>query len=149
MKRKNANSNKFTNASGVERDLAKKLADQLGCQFVSAPHKCGYDAVFEKDGMISVVECKVRTFPHNQYDTSIIEKKKFDNLMTYVDGKLVTKILYIMFFSDDVALVWNLSNVDAKWTNDDFVKTTMGDRSKVSKEVAYLSNESATKIILK
>lgn len=140
--------NKFSKASDIERALAKKLATQLGCEFVGTPYKCGYDAVFAKDGLVSVVECKVRTFESTRYDTSIIEKKKYDDLMTYLDGRLCQKILYVMFFSDNTALIWNLSNVDPKWTNADFVKTTMGDRSKVDKRVAYLDNETAIKIEL-
>lgn len=146
-KRKSAN-NKFSNASDIERALAKKLATQLGCEFVGTPYKCGYDAVFAKDGLVSVVECKVRTFESDRYDTSIIEKKKYDDLMTYLDGRLCQKILYVMFFTDDVAIVWNLEKTDVNWTTDPFVKTTMGDRSKVDKLVSYLPNDKGTKIQL-
>lgn len=142
----NPNAGKFAAASAQERVLGKQLADMLGCTFIGAPEKCHYDAVFAKDDVVSVVEFKVRTFPHNRYDSGMIEKDKFNNLLAKLDGNMCHRALYVMFFSDGIALVWNLSKVSPNWFKEDFVKTTMGDRSKKTKTVANLPNSDATLI---
>ena len=139
---------RFQEASEKERILIRQLADLLGVQFIPAPEKCRYDAVFERDGVVSIVEAKVRSFPHDRYETALLEKAKFDGLISYLDGNMCHKALYVSFYTDDVALVWNLQKIEPKWTNGEFVKTTMGNRSKKEKIVAYLPIQNAVLIRL-
>lgn len=147
-RKQNPNAAKFAAASQIERVLGKQLADLLGCNFIGAPEKCHYDAVFAKDNVVSVVEFKVRTFAHNKYDSGMIEKPKYENLLAKIDNNMCHKSLYIMFYSDGYAAIWNLSKITPHWFKEDFVKTTMGDRSKKTKTVANLPLSSATLIKL-
>lgn len=150
MKKRQQNGYKFEQAGAVERDLAKKLAKILDCQFVPAPQLCNYDCVFEKNGIISIVECKVRTFEHDRYDTCLIERPKHEKLLSFLYNNQCHKVLYIMFYSNNVALVWNLANhQEPMWHEGEFVKTTMGDRTGKQKTVAYLNVKDARMIDLK
>lgn len=132
-------SDPFDAAGHVERTQLKKLADKLGVdQCVMAPKKCPYDAVFEKDGVVSVIEAKVRSLYSDAFEDLMIEKPKFDSLINILKTNMAHKILYVNFFKDGYAIVHNLAKMTPTFVKQELVKQTMGDHRTISKEVAYL-----------
>lgn len=149
MKKNNYNVNKFVEASQKERIMLRKLALRLGATMISAPHNCQYDAVYERNDTVSIVESKIRTFDSDKYNTVLIERGKYTSLMQNFWDKRCDKVLYICFYTDGFAYVFNLAKMNEPfWQDERHVKTTMGNNKKVDKVVGYLNPMFATKINL-
>ena len=107
--------NPFTEAGETERVFLKRLAKKLSCNHILMPSKCKYDALLEKNRKIYVTEAKVRNFNSDKYDSAMIEKNKYDSLMTLVAEYHAHEALYVFFFTDNKALVFNLRDICPKW----------------------------------
>lgn len=101
----------------------------------------GFDCVTKKFGMF--IELKSR---NTHYDTLLLEKKKYDFLVTKAE-ELGLKAWYVNYtpkgvwsfpLSDMTDLVW-----EEKWLP---VTTEFTNKSKMMKEVTFLSIESGTEI---
>ena len=127
--------NPFEAASDIEREHLKKLAFKLNCNHILMPSKCKYDSLFEKNKKIYSVEAKVRACSSGRYDSAMIEKNKYDSLMSLVADYHCDEALYVFFFTDKKALVFDLRNIHPVWERMDLVKNTVRDNGTVSKTI--------------
>jgi hypothetical protein len=131
----------FEKASTTERGQLDMLAYYLGCCFVPTPTRkmCCIDGFFYKNGKTYAVEAKVRTCRYDRYDSILLEKQKYRNMMnTIIDNDLADEMLYVQFFKDGIVVIFNLNTGDWKWQYEMHNKTSVVDNGKVMKEVGYL-----------
>ena len=81
-------------------------------------HDCNVDT---KDKSF-VVEIKVRTPDHDRYKTVILKKAKYEHLMSGV-GEGFTP-LYVNFYADGVAAIWNLATAPIYHKREIYVRKT-------------------------
>jgi hypothetical protein len=124
-KQKWINSNKFNEAGELEREFIIKIAKILNVEYTLTNSSCAYDAVFVKDGITSMVESKVRYFHSGTFESAMIEKEKYDNLLKLQKQNGATKVLYIFFFNDNKALIFNLNNITPVWEEKELNKNTV------------------------
>ena len=69
-----------------------------------------------------VVEIKVRTPAHDKYSTVIIKRAKYDYLMSGITDGFIP--LYVNFYSDNTAVIWNLAKVRVVGKSMKYVRVT-------------------------
>lgn len=139
--------NFFQRASIIERDYLSALAMKLKIDsYYPQPNLSPFDCIFIKGEITSAIESKVRNYYADDFDTTLIEKGKYDSLMKILQGKLVSRVLYVEFFQKDkMCLIYNLSKIpELEWKSEDFVKNTVVDRGKISKIVGYVPKSLCT-----
>lgn len=95
-------------------------------------HDCNVDTTDKS----YAVEIKVRTPEHNTYKTVILKKAKYDYLMSGI-GEGFTP-LYVNFYSDGIALVWNLATAPIYHKREIYVrKTEMNSNSEMEWQEFY------------
>ena len=127
--------NEFTKASQIERAKMEKLFEKFNVSIYSFTKDDSYDqhdGVFinSKDENI-MFEVKVRNVTSTQYKTTVIEKSKYDYLMSQTD-----KVPYLfIFFSDGTYFPHRLDkNNDYKQSAMGAPKTTAGDQTRITKQ---------------
>lgn len=98
-----------------ERDygMFERLAHKTGwfSSWTRTPRYSSFDVdATGKNGKKVSVELKYRLMPHDEYDAYFIESDKLaDGLLGYlIEGRIP---LYINFFNDGKALIWNLAEL--------------------------------------
>lgn len=137
------NLNLFHTAGQNERARISILCRRLGLEYISMPSSCKYDAlVSDGNETVAIIESKVRQFKHDKFDSTLIEKKKYDDLLNRYFQNECHKVLYVEFYSDQVARIFSLGKIqEPKWSKKDLNNTTMGSNDFYSKEVGYLDYE--------
>ena len=133
------------------REKMKLLCSQLGWGY-SEPDslRLAFDCFVTVDNKKYIVELKNRSPKYEQYDEYILEKDKYDRVMSWKHRLQAAGALYCNFFGD-TAYIFNLDNPDitarpAKaYMND----VTARSRSyKVQKDVYYINKSLAKKVTL-
>lgn len=133
------------------REKMKLLCSQLGWKY-SEPDslRLAFDCFVTIAGKRYVVELKNRSPKYEQYDEYILEKDKYDRVMSWKHRLRAAGALYCNFFGN-TAYIFNLDNPDittrpAKaYMND----VTARSRSyKVQKDVYYINKSIAKKVTL-
>ena len=133
------------------REKMKLLCSQLGWEY-SEPDslRLAFDCFVTVAGHKYVVEIKNRDVKYEQYDEYILEKDKYDRVMSWKHRLQAAGALYCNFFGN-TAYIFNLDNPDittrpAKaYMND----VTARSRSyKVQKDVYYINKSIAKKVTL-
>ena len=133
------------------REKMKLLCSQLGWEY-SEPDslRLAFDCFVTISGHKYVVELKNRSPKYEQYDEYILEKDKYDRVMSWKHRLQAAGALYCNFFGN-TAYIFNLDNPDittrpAKaYMND----VTARSRSyKVQKDVYYINKSLAKKVTL-
>ena len=70
-----------------------------------------HDYTFERDGRLFIVEVKVRLMASTDYQTTLLEKRKYDYLIDLADSKGGTALLHIFFTKDRKMAFVNLSKL--------------------------------------
>ncbi len=127
--------NKFTKASQLEREKMEKLFNKFNVAIYSFTDENSFDKhdgifINSKDENI-MFEVKVRNVTSTQYKTTVIEKNKYDYLMSQSD-----KVPYLfIFFSDGTYFPHRLDkNNNYKQTAMGAPKTTSGDQTRITKQ---------------
>ena len=107
--------NPFQDAGNIERCHLRRLATALNCNCIVMPSNCSYDALFEKDEIVMCIESKVRHFASDKYDSAMLEQDKYDKLMGLLAKFNCHKVMYVFFFTDGKALMFNLKKITPKW----------------------------------
>lgn len=131
-------SNPFEKAGDIERCMLGRLADRLGCKFITLPSKCPYDSLFEKEGITAMVESKVRSCSSDRYDSAMLEKHKYESLMNLLSKHHSNKAWYVFFFNDNKAIIFNLKNINPVWETKSLMKNTVVNKGYVEKEICYI-----------
>lgn len=134
---------KFKKASLLERSKMEQVFNKEGIvnyNFTSAESKERHDGTFEnKKGTKITFEVKVRNIDVNKYDTTIIEKSKFDYLITQTNPYL------FVFYENDVYLSHRLKkNNNYVFSTKMAPRATMGDNTIIKKimvEIPIIDNE--------
>ena len=133
------------------REKMKLLCSQLGWEY-SEPDslRLAFDCFVTVAGKKYVVELKNRSPKYEQYDEYILEKDKYDRVMSWKHRLRAAGALYCNFFGN-TAYIFNLDNPDittrpAKaYMND----VTARSRSyKVQKDVYYINKSLAKKVTI-
>ena len=133
------------------REKMKLLCSQLGWEY-SEPDslRLAFDCFVTIAGHKYVVEIKNRDVKYEQYDEYILEKDKYDRVMSWKHRLQAAGALYCNFFGN-TAYIFNLDNPDittrpAKaYMND----VTARSRSyKVQKDVYYINKSIAKKVTI-
>lgn len=133
------------------REKMKLLCQQLGWEY-SEPDslRLAFDCFVTVNNKKYVVELKNRSPKYEQYDEYILEKDKYDRVMSWKHRLQAAGALYCNFFGN-TAYIFNLDNPDittrpAKaYMND----VTARSRSyKVQKDVYYINKSIAKKVTL-
>ena len=133
------------------REKMKLLCSQLGWEY-SEPDslRLAFDCFVTVNNKKYVVELKNRSPKYEQYDEYILEKDKYDRVMSWKHRLQAVGALYCNFFGN-TAYIFNLDNPDitthpAKaYMND----VTARSRSyKVQKDVYYINKSIAKKVTL-
>ena len=133
------------------REKMKLLCRQLGWEY-SEPDslRLAFDCFVTIAGHKYIVELKNRSPKYEQYDEYILEKDKYDRVMSWKHRLQASGVLYCNFFGN-TAYIFNLDNPDitarpAKaYMND----VTARSRSyKVQKDVYYINKSLAKKVTL-
>ena len=133
------------------REKMKLLCSQLGWEY-SEPDslRLAFDCFVTINNRKYVVELKNRSPKYEQYDEYILEKDKYDRVMSWKHRLQAAGALYCNFFGN-TAYIFNLDNPDittrpAKaYMND----VTAQSRSyKVQKDVYYINKSLAKKVTL-
>ena len=133
------------------REKMKLLCSQLGWEY-SEPDslRLAFDCFVTANNKKYVVELKNRSPKYEQYDEYILEKDKYDRVMSWKHRLRADGALYCNFFGN-TAYIFNLDNPDittrpAKaYMND----VTARSRSyKVQKDVYYINKSIAKKVVL-
>ncbi len=137
--------NKFQRASIREREVLTTLFNKAKAQdytFTNVDGYASYDAMLTgRTGTVYMVECKVRNVNSDTYLTTMIEKYKFDYLISTTKGTNIKPNLTVVF-KDNLMFNTTLSEdmeyeIGWAWCP----KTTMGDDEYVYKEVVYITIE--------
>ena len=133
------------------REKMKLLCSQLGWEY-SEPDslRLAFDCFVTVAGRKYVVELKNRSPKYEQYDEYILEKDKYDRVMSWKHRLQATGALYCNFFGN-TAYIFNLDDPDIttrpakSYMND----VTARSRSyKVQKDVYYINKSLAKKVTL-
>ena len=133
------------------REKMKLLCSQLGWEY-SEPDslRLAFDCFITVNNKKYIVEIKNRDVKYEQYDEYILEKDKYDRVMSWKHRLQAAGALYCNFFGN-TAYIFNLDNPDitarpAKaYMND----VTARSRSyKVQKDVYYINKSIAKKVTL-
>ena len=133
------------------REKMKLLCSQLGWEY-SEPDslRLAFDCFVTVNNKKYVVELKNRSPKYEQYDEYILEKDKYDRVMSWKHRLRAAGALYCNFFGN-TAYIFNLDNPDittrpAKaYMND----VTARSRSyKVQKDVYYINKSLAKKVTI-
>lgn len=140
----------FQQASLREREQLVRLAYTIGAHaFYIQPSRSPYDFTIVKGETIDILEAKFRNCAHDKYPTTMIELEKYNRIKGLWKDKMCTRALYVEFFTDDIALIYNLATVEPKeWVRQKLVKNTAVDNGKIVKVVGFLEKEKAVKIKL-
>ena len=133
------------------REKMKLLCSQLGWEY-SEPDslRLAFDCFVTVNNKKYVVELKNRSPKYEQYDEYILEKDKYDRVMSWKHRLQAAGALYCNFFGN-TAYIFNLDNPDITTRP---VKAYMNDvtarsRSyKVQKDVYYINKSLAKKVTL-
>lgn len=133
------------------REKMKLLCSQLGWEYSEpASLRLAFDCFVTVNNKKYVVELKNRSPKYEQYDEYILEKDKYDRVMSWKHRLQAAGALYCNFFGN-TAYIFNLDNPDittrpAKaYMND----VTARSRSyKVQKDVYYINKSLAKKVTL-
>ena len=133
------------------REKMKLLCSQLGWEYTEPDSlRLAFDCFVTVNNKKYVVELKNRSPKYEQYDEYILEKDKYDRVMSWRHRLQAAGALYCNFFGN-TAYIFNLDNPDittrpAKaYMND----VTARSRSyKVQKDVYYISKSIAKKVVL-
>lgn len=140
--------NKFEQAGIEEREKLTRLYSTLGITDYGFTPIKGYakvDSFYrDEDGVKYIVEAKVRKNYINDYATHMIQRDKYDELVTYYRKGCTP--LYINFFRDGV-VIYNLTErIEAdslEWVTLDCNKTTVVDAGKTAKLVSNILYDKA------
>ena len=144
--------NRFQIAELKGRDLFEKAL--LGSGITDYEFTDGrYDRVdvfFTADTLAYCGEIKYRKYPSTQsfFQTEgvVLEKNKYDDMMSLHHRSGYTPV-YIHIFSDDICAMYDISNVEPRWVEEERMgKTTMGDTTKIKKIVGYLPLDAASNV---
>ena len=133
------------------REKMKLLCSQLGWEY-SEPDslRLAFDCFVTVNNKKYVVELKNRSPKYEQYDEYILEKDKYERIMSWKHRLQAAGALYCNFFGN-TAYIFNLDNPDIttrpakSYMND----VTARSRSyKVQKDVYYINKSLAKKVTL-
>ena len=133
------------------REKMKLLCSQLGWEY-SEPDslRLAFDCFVTIAGHKYVAELKNRSPKYEQYDEYILEKDKYDRVMSWKHRLQAAGALYCNFFGN-TAYIFNLDNPDitTRPTKAYMNDVTARSRSyKVQKDVYYINKSLAKKVTL-
>ena len=133
------------------REKMKLLCSQLGWEY-SEPDslRLAFDCFVTVNNKKYVVELKNRSPKYEQYDEYILEKDKYDRVMSWKHRLQAAGALYCNFFGN-TAYIFNLDNPDitTRPTKAYMNDVTARSRSyKVQKDVYYINKSLAKKVTL-
>jgi hypothetical protein len=106
--------NKFDKASEIERQYLSNIPGLTN--FVPSDNTDFHDGICYFSATTVIAEAKVRTFCKDKYPTAIIEKAKFDNLIT-TKKYLGMNVYYFAYYPEDrVCYVFDMYNTKHKVT---------------------------------
>lgn len=145
--------NAFVKASKKERRILATIFAKCNVKDIEYSDEEGnarWDFKFtSKSDKPYIGDIKCRNIAHNKYDDVLIESKKVEWLVKEAKKTDSVPIL-ICSYTDDIALIWDLTNVPSTHTKQ--VKrcpeTTCGSRRWVNKDVYFLDVKAGKKIQL-
>jgi hypothetical protein len=140
---------KFDKASEIERKYLQKIPGITN--FIPSDNSDFHDGIIYTKNNTVIAEAKVRTFGVNKFKTAIIEKSKFDNLIS-TKKYLGLDVYYFAYYPEDkICYVFDMYNTKHKVTFDMMLpKTTMGHTYLVPTDVIeYDFNDAIGKYKLK
>lgn len=141
--------NPFKTAGNIERLYITKLAEKLEVtNYILTHEKCSYDALFSKNDVLMLIEAKVRKCDSLRYDSAMIEKNKYDRLITLLNEYHAHKAIYVFFFNDNKALLFNLKHITPVWSQMNLYRNTVQDSVIDSKTIYNIPFEQGTMINL-
>lgn len=145
--------NKFLMAEMSGRTLFEQALKNSGITeytFTTNPYD-RVDVFFTAGTTPYAGEIKFRSYPSTKefFTTEgvVLEKHKYDDMKTIQHLSGYTP-LYIHIFSDGVVALFDLSSGNPTWIEEvnKYERTTMGDRTKIRKAVAYLPLPNASNV---
>lgn len=122
---------------------ASRFAFEKGMRFFRCKKKEGFVGylIGEREGIVPL-EVKVRSFPSDRFDTSLIEKLKIDKLKKHAAVYGHGSAWYAEAFTDDVMYVYDLTMLPLEWTVEEVNANTLDSRSvKKNKMIAFVQKE--------
>ena len=101
-----------------------------------------------------LVEVKIREFPHDRYDTSILEESKINRIKTITDNikskkGIDIKIIYLAKYTDNIILIWDVDNYEQIVEKECPVTSTGVDKGMITKRLMEYNINKSQKIKLK
>lgn len=133
------------------REKMKLLCSQLGWEYSEPDNlRLAFDCFVTIAGKRYVVELKNRSPKYEQYDEYILEKDKYDRVMSWKHRLQAAGALYCNFFGN-TAYIFNLDNPDITTRPDKAYMNDVTARSrsyKVQKDIYYINKSLAKKVTL-
>jgi hypothetical protein len=101
----------------TERTKLQQLFKQLNIKNVTYTPEgkpVAYDAFIKKNNKTIWIEVKVRQNTSDKYPDYLLEQAKYNNITKRFTSPN-DQILYINFFTDNTAIIFNLTNRKIKW----------------------------------
>ncbi len=129
------------------KEIIKQLFSQVNVPVILTDYRYEYyDCSWYWNNKLNFGEIKYRNFNSNKYDTILLEKKKYDNLMKFEDDNNIG-IYYISIYEDNIYF-FNLRKIIPNITTIKCPETTdFNNNEKIKKEVILLPKCQASKII--
>lgn len=133
------------------REKMKLLCRQLGWEYSEPDNlRLAFDCFVTINNKKYVVELKNRSPKYEQYDEYILEKDKYDRVMSWRHRLQAAGALYCNFFGD-TAYIFNLDNPDITTRPAQAYMNSITAQSrsyKVQKDVYYINKSIAKKVTL-
>ena len=149
-------SNRFSEAERIGRDKTVMLLHNYQLVESKNPYEVwdfsGTTSTFEYEDRPFFIEVKNRGIKSTDYTSVYLEYDKFKRLIDVADNNGQASVFYIMYFADNVSLIYNLRNINLMDVNikmQSLPSTTMGENTNIDKLIVELPYKLAQRRKLK
>mgnify|MGYP006424022199 CR=1 FL=1 len=143
------------NINQYENAGLKALTKILGqcdrkIELIPTKQSCRFDAHLISESNHHIVEIKTRSMPSDRYKAWFLEESKRDAMTRIVEDKGYDKSFYLNVFTDDIALLWEISEIPEHYQRKSLymsasTASNIGASYKKEKKVILLPSKNAYK----
>ncbi len=133
-----------------QRLLLDKLSKKLNMAFLPVVNKKTIAGYLTCKGKVIPIEAKVRRCNYGAFDSTLLEQKKVNKLVSTFNRNQLTTVWYVEFFEDNKAIIYDLPNLPMEWCTESCNAVTLetGKVSKKDKTVTFVNYRLGTLVDL-
>lgn len=125
-----------------QRIMLDKLSKKLGMSFYPVFKKNEFAGYLTGLKKVIPVEAKIRSFSSTTFESTLIEFKMAFKLNKSSKSKNFTSAWYVEFFTDNKAIVFDLTTIPTEWCVENCNEVTLkSGKKKIGKKVAFIPYE--------